>query len=101
MSNENQKPAAIAQGTNKPNPSSNDGGRVEIVVSILKLVAPTDVPGNDSTSSVKAGGKLNERRWEIAYLPWMRHFRITYLMPNQTTATKVMHLHETRVSIWE
>ena len=101
MSYENQQKAAAPAQGGKPNPSSNGDGRVEIAVSILKLVAPTDIPGNDSTSSVKAGGKLNERRWEIAYLPWMRHFKVSYFMPNQTEATKVMHIHETRVSIWE
>ncbi len=69
-------------------------------MAVLKFVAPTDVPGNDSTSSCKSGGRLNEKRWEIAYLPWIRHFRVNYFPPNATTPHTIAHVHETRVSIW-
>ncbi len=84
-----------------PQSSSNDDARrVELPVATLKFVVPTDIPGEESKSGVKSGGPLNQRRWEVAYLPWMRHHRITFFEANKTEPSVTGYVHESRVNSW-
>ncbi len=69
-------------------------------VSVVRFVAPTDVPGNDSTSSSRSGGKVSEKRWEWHYIPQIRHFRCAYFLPNAKEPHTIAHVHESRVSVW-
>lgn len=71
-----------------------------IPVKILKFKQPNDVPGDDATSGIRAGGPMNQRRWEITYLPGMHHHMIVYYVPDPKTPPVVAYVPEGNVSMW-
>lgn len=101
MSNQQQQTKPPEAAATKPTQSSNADGRVEMPVAVLKFTGSTDVPGDDARSSLKSGGATNQRRWNITYLPWMRHHRIEYFEANKDKPTKVGYVHESSVRTWE
>ncbi len=75
--------------------------REPVPVKVLRFTGPTDIPGSDVSMSLKSGGQVNQKRWDISYLPFMRHHRIVYFVAGSTTPAQVAYVHESRVSMWE
>ena len=83
--------------------------RRPIAVAMLKFPADrlADLPGASQASAVVAKGApkaLTERgrnsRHTIEYLPWMRHFRVTYTPSDIEQAPKMVYVHEVQVQHW-
>lgn len=101
MSNpeKNQKPAT-------PDTQSNPASRTElprgIPVALLRFVRPLQVPGQQSGDSVKAETLANGRRWEIEFIPQMRHHKITFFdAERQKDGPDVGFVHEVHVLSWK
>lgn len=90
----------MSQATAAPKTTKSvKADREPIPVATIKSHAPTpfDFPGASLTSSVSSVKQGNRQGSTISYLPWMRHFRISY---NDGNRTHVSMIHETQVASW-
>jgi hypothetical protein len=70
-------------------------GAEPIPVARVRFIKEIDIGGKDVATGISSGGAMNEKRWEIHYLPWMRHHRILYFNPNDKGAvTRETYVHE-------
>ena len=53
------------------------------------------------SSSIKSKEREPNSRHTIEFLPWLRHFRITYTPHGENPTTEVFMIHETRPKKWE
>lgn len=63
-------------------------GRQPIPVRVLTFPRPTDLPGKSGASSVTASTDSVANRWELAFLPWLRSYRVTYYPPGEGPRVK-------------
>ncbi len=91
-------PASPERPSN-PTPSQPE----PIKVRVLRFVAPMDAHGLSVASSASdcensKAGRLSRLR--IAYMPWLRHFRLEY-DPGDGSERRVSMIHETQVKSWD
>lgn len=71
-----------------------------IPVAVLRFLKPTQYPGHAVSPIVKTELAKNRRRWEVEFIPQIRHFKISYFAPD-TDKVEIVMLHETRVDNWD
>jgi hypothetical protein len=71
-----------------------------IPVAVMRFLKGTQVPGVATTTELKSHTAGNRRKWDIEFIPQVRHFKITYTPPD-VGEPKVMMVHETRVDTWD
>ncbi len=79
-------------------PDALTAGGKSIPVRVLRFREPMDIPGKNVATSVTTSTQANVSRWDIEYLPHLRHHRVTYQPLDG--APQVLMLHETTCS-WE
>ena len=70
-----------------------------IPVRVLRFAVPVDGPGLSVASSCSSRVAKADSRFEIAYLPWLRHHQITYHPPEG--AAVVVMVPECHVKSWD
>jgi hypothetical protein len=70
-------------------------------VATLRFVKPTQVPGMAVTPTLQSHTAKNKRRWDIEFIPQIRHFKITYTPPEPGGAVRTLMVQETRVDTWD
>lgn len=58
-------------------------GREPIRVETLRFRQSVDLPGQNGKTSISWGQKHGAGAYEVHYLPWMRHHRVTYFERNK------------------
>jgi hypothetical protein len=81
-----------------PQPANIPAG---IPVRRLNLVRPMQVPGYPATQAVETRELANGERWEIEFIPQLRHHRITHWPAQLAKPVKTEYLHEQHVVTWE
>ena len=71
-----------------------------IAVKSMKFVQSVDLPGKPGASSVSTD-KKGAHYHELAYLPWMRHHRITWHQAGEGRTPQTVYVHESNVSSWD
>lgn len=84
----------------KPEPSSPYQAREPIRVRVLRFREPMDAPGLSVASSCSAADPTNGKRHSILYLPWLRHFELTF-HPGGGEKDRVAFVSEGMVKSWE
>jgi hypothetical protein len=80
-------------------PAKQTPPAIEVAVKRVKFAGPTDLPGIDVAAGLNSGGAVNQRRWDIVYLPQMRHFKFTYIDPNKAER-QTAYVHESQIRSW-
>lgn len=75
-------------------------GSDPIPVRVLKFAQSTDIPGKAGASSCMHIPQAQHRRYEIAYMPWLRHHRITYISGAEAQEPEVVFVYEGHVATW-
>lgn len=70
-----------------------------IQVKRIKLYRPMQVPGRQADEDIKAETHPNKKRWEIQFVPQIRHHRITY-WDGRNDEPEIAYVHETHVHEW-
>jgi hypothetical protein len=93
---EKKKPA----GTPQPQPPAKAEAMAVRVIQ-FDATKPIGLPGKFATSLTAAGpdAATNREHHTIWYLPWMRHFQVTYNKPGEKPRT--VFVHESYVVQWE
>jgi hypothetical protein len=86
--------------SNKPETASPYQAREPIRVRVLRFREPMDAPGLSVASSCTAQDPSNGKRHGILYLPWLRHFELTF-HPGGGEKPRVSFVHESMVRSWE
>lgn len=74
---------------------------IEVPVKMIKLHNKLDIPGRGFTSSVVTTDQVNTRRWQVHYIPSLRHHRIVCWEPGEGVTPTVVYVHESHVASWE
>lgn len=85
---------------NKPEPASPYQTREPIRVRVLRFREPMDAPGLSVASSCSAKDPAGGTRHSILYIPWMRHFELTF-HPGGDEKPRVAFIWEGAVKSWE
>jgi hypothetical protein len=83
-----------------PNTQKQGGGREAVPVKSLRMVRPTDFPGNPAADTITTTTQTNVNRYEIEYQPWLRHHRVTWHAAG-AKEPRVGYVHESSVAYWE
>lgn len=76
--------------TKQPDPFLQ-GGK-SIPVKTLWFRVSTDVPGKSGASSVTTSPDARPgQRWEVEFLPHMRHHRVTWYSPDGESVARMIH----------
>lgn len=71
-----------------------------IPVAILRFVKPSPAPGYAVTPDVRSETAKDRRRWEVTFIPQMRHHRVAYWKVGAKEPA-VRFFHETQVASWD
>lgn len=74
--------------------------REPVRVRMVKFQSPQDGPGLSVASSCTSSEQSNKSRHTIVWMPWLRHFKITFQPPGNEPSISGF-IHETRVAYWE
>lgn len=111
MSKEQQRPPAAPAEPRPPDLESSvalrEGDampaglrREPIPVAILYFEKPTDIPGKHGASSVTSGRSPNGSGWDVEFLPWLRHHRVTF-HPHGKEPAVVRMVSTERAPYWD
>lgn len=70
-------------------PAADRGPREPIPVGVIRFRQSVDVPGGQGKMSVTWGEKRGAGTYEIHFLPWLRHHRVTYLERNKAPLSRL------------
>lgn len=65
----------------------------------ITFSTPTDVPGKNMASGIKAEGQANKKQYRLEYLPWLRYHCITLVVAGKDDEVK--YVHESHVKSWD
>lgn len=71
-----------------------------IPVAVLRFAKPTQVPGHAVAPVIKTETSKSGKRWEIEFIPQLRHHRVTFYGVRDEPP-QVLMIHETRIDNWD
>jgi len=74
-----------------------------IPVRVMKFSTQLDLPGKSFTASITSEPDKKGRAswWDLSYLPWMRHHKVTWHEGGEGKQPRTVFVHEANVASWE